>query len=137
MRWRSEDGSVAVETAIVAPALLALMLLIVYAGRAAQTDSDIRNAASHAARAASLVADVETAERVATATVEANLNTAGIICQQLRADVGTQSFGVGGVVTVTVACEVSNGDIALVGVPGTRWSRATSSQPIDQYRGGQ
>lgn len=133
---RSDDGSIAVETAIVAPVLLVLMLLVVYAGRASQADADVQSAASRAARAASIVGDATTAASVAEATAAANLGTAGVVCQTLATTVDTADFRVGGAVTVTVRCQVANGDLALLAVPGTRWSVATATQVIDQHRGG-
>lgn len=136
MRWLDDEGSIAVETAIVAPVLLVLMLLVVYAGRASGADADVQAAASRAARAASLVADAVAAEEVAQSTAAANLGTAGIDCMTLTTTVNTDDFVAGGAVTVTVGCEVSNGDIALLAVPGTRWSIASATQVIDQHRGG-
>lgn len=131
-----QQGTVAVETAIVAPALLVLMLLIVYAGRAAQADADVRVAAARAARAASVAAAADAATDAATTTATQNLATAGVDCQTVTVDVDTGDFRAGGAVTVTVACQVPNGDIALLAVPGTRWSTATATQPIDTHRGG-
>lgn len=131
-----EDGSIAVETALVAPVLLVLMLLVVYAGRAAQADADVRVAAARAARAASTTIDATEAATVAEATVAANLATAGIDCQTANTTVDTAGFRAGGAVSVTVACQVSNTDIALLAVPGSRWSTATATQVIDLRRGG-
>jgi hypothetical protein len=31
---------------------------------------------------------------------------------------------------------VANADLALLAVPGTRWSSATATQVVDTYRGG-
>lgn len=135
-RWRGDDGSVAVETALVAPVLLVLMMLVVYAGRASQADNDVRVAAARAARAASIAADPIAAEVVAQATAAANLATAGIACRTQTVRLDAADFRAGGSVSVTVACQVSNGDIALLAVPGTRWSVATATQPIDTHRGG-
>lgn len=134
--WRREDGSVAVETAIVAPVLLALMLLVVYAGRAAQADADVRSAVARAARAASIAGDAAAAVDVATSTAFANLDTAGVLCQDRSVDVDTGVFHAGGSVRVSVACLVSNRDLALLAVPGARWSTATATQVVDTYRGG-
>lgn len=131
-----EDGSIAVETAVVAPMLLVLMLLVVYAGRASQADADVRAAAARAARAASTVADAAAAITIAESTAAGNLDTAGIECRSVSTTVDTADFRAGGAVTVTVACEVANGDIALLAVPGSRWSVATATQPIDAHRGG-
>lgn len=136
MRRRAQDGTVAVEAAVLAPVLLGLMLLVVYAGRAAQADADVQVAAARAARAASLVTDPTVAVEAAQATAAANLDTAGIVCQRLAAAVDTDQLRAGGTVTVTVACQQSNADIAGLAVPGSRWSTATATQPVDTHRGG-
>ncbi len=134
-RLRGDDGTLAVEAAIVAPVLLVLMLLVVYAGRAASTDADVRSAAARAARAASLTGDLAAAEVAATDIALANLATAGIACTttdiRIAADIRA-----GGTVTVTVGCQVTNTDLAMLAVPGTRWSTATATQVVDTYRGG-
>ena len=134
-RWRDHDGTLAVEAAIVAPVLLVLMVLVVYAGRAASTDADVRSAAARAARAASLTGDPVAAEVAATEIASANLATAGIVCATTDIRVAAD-IRAGGTVTVTVGCEVANTDLALLAVPGSRWSTATATQVIDTYRGG-
>jgi Flp pilus assembly protein TadG len=134
-RWREQDGTLAVEAALVAPVLLVLMLLIVYAGRAAQTDADVRSVAARAARAASLTGDVTAAETAATEIAATNLATAGITCRTTDIAVAAD-MRAGGTVTVAVGCEVTNTDLAMLAVPGTRWSNATATQVIDTYRGG-
>ena len=134
-RWRADDGTLAVEAAIVAPVLLVLMLLVVYAGRAASTDADVRSAAARAARAASMTGDLTAAETAATDIALANLATAGIACTttDIRVTADTRA---GGTVTVIVGCEVANTDLAMLAVPGSRWSTATANQVVDTYRGG-
>ncbi len=136
MTRAGQTGSIAVETAIVTPALLALMLLIVYAGRAAQADADVRVAAARAARAAATAADPATATDLARTAAAANLHTAGIGCQQTTVRLDTTALTPGGTVTVTVACRLANTRLALLAIPGTRWSIATATQPIDTYRAG-
>lgn len=133
---RRDDGSIAVETAIVAPVLLVLMLLVVYAGRASQADADVRVAAARAARAASTAADPATAVTLAETTADTNLATAGVNCQTVTTTVDIGDFRAGGMVSVNVNCQVSNADIALLAVPGSRWSTATATQVIDVRRGG-
>jgi Flp pilus assembly protein TadG len=135
VRWRDDDATLAVEAAIVAPVLLVLMLLVVYAGRAAQADADVRSAAARAARAASLTGDPDAAETAAADLVHANLATAGIVCATTAITVAAD-IRAGGAITVTVGCEVANTDLALLAVPGTRWSTATATQVVDTYRGG-
>ena len=133
-RLRGEGGTLAVEAALVAPVLLLLMLLVVYAGRAASTDADVRSAAARAARAASFTGDVTAAEAAAAEVATANLATAGIICRTTDIDVAAD-IRAGGTVTVRVGCEVSNTDLALLAIPGSRWSTATATQVVDTYRG--
>ena len=135
-RLRGQDGSIAVETAVLAPVLLVLMMLIVYAGRAAQTDADVQAAAGRAARAASLTADATSATAAARTVATANLATAGIDCREVDITVGTEAFQAGGNVTVQVGCTVANTDLALLAVPGTRTSFGTATQVVDTYRGG-
>lgn len=131
-----ERGSIAVETAVIAPVLLVLLLLVVYAGRASRVDGEVRTAVNHAARAASVAADPASATDVAHATVQTNLADAALACSDLVVTTDTSGWGPGGRVEVTGACLVSNADIALLLVPGTRWSTASAVQPVDRHRGG-
>lgn len=131
-----QDGSIAVEAAVLAPVLLVLMLLVVYAGRAAQADADVQSAAGRAARAASLTATAQAAEDTAVTTATGNLDTAGVACRQLRIAVDTDHLAPGGTVAVEVACELANTHVAGLAVPGTRWSTATATEVVDTYRGG-
>jgi Flp pilus assembly protein TadG len=129
-----DRGSVAVEVAVIAPALVMLMLLVVFAGHVAQADGEIRRAASEAARAASLRQHPDTAIADATSTAAANLADAGIACVSLTVDVDTTQFAPGGIVTVDVTCVASLSSITLLGVPGQRSFHARSVEVIDVYR---
>lgn len=131
---RSERGSVAVEAAVVAPALVALMLLVVFAGRVSEADGNVRRASSEAARAASLEQNATAAKDAATKTATANLAAAGTTCQRLQTIVDTTNLEPGGTVVVEVICQVSMSDIALLGVPGSRTFRARAVEVVDRYR---
>jgi len=52
--WRSERGSVSVEVAVIAPAFVLLLLLVVFAGKVSEADGNVERAAAEGARAASL-----------------------------------------------------------------------------------
>jgi Flp pilus assembly protein TadG len=136
VRWRQQDGVLAVETAIIAPAVLVLLLLVVYAARVVAADAQVQTAAARAARAASLEADASAATAAADELVAANLTGTGISCRTTRSDVDVARFGPGATVTVTAACEISNRDLAMLAVPGTRWSVAEATHVVDTYRGG-
>lgn len=134
-RLHDERGSIAVEVAVIAPALVFLMLLVVYAGKVSEPDGNVERAASDAARAASLRQDPGDATTDARDTAAANLAAAGVPCLTLTTNVDTDDFAPGGTVTVTVRCEASMEDVTLLGVPGRRTFTATAVEVIDTYRG--
>lgn len=131
---RGEAGTVAVEAAVVAPALVVLMLLVVFAGRVSEADGNVQRAASEAARAASLRQAPAAASQAATDTVAANLEAAGTPCRSGRTQVDTSRLRPGGTVAVEVVCTVSMSDVALLGVPGTRTFRARAVEVVDRFR---
>jgi Flp pilus assembly protein TadG len=134
-RIHDERGSIAVEVAVIAPALLFLMLLVVFAGKVSEADGNVERAASDAARAASLRQHPGDATTDAQETAAENLAAAGVPCLSLTTTVDTENFGPGGTVIVTVHCEASMADVTLLGVPGRRTFTATAVEVIDTYRG--
>lgn len=136
MSGRGEQGSVAVELAVIAPGLVALLLLVVFAGRVAQAEGDVQRAASAAARAASLRQDPADAVEAGRETAEANLAASGVGCGQLEVEVDTTRFSAGGTVAVALRCTAPMADVSLLGVPGRMTFVARSVEVIDRYRGG-
>lgn len=136
LRGSEQAGSVAVEVAVLAPALVALLLLVVFAGRVSQADGDVRRAAALAARAASMRDAPGDAEAAARQAAAANLKTAGVGCASLETLVDTTRFRAGGTVAVTLRCTASMADISLLGVPGQRTFEARSIEVIDRFAGG-
>ena len=131
-----ERGSIAVEVAVIAPALLFLMLLVVFAGKVAEADGNVERAASDAARAASLRQHPADATTDAQRAAAANLAAAGVPCVDLTTTVDTRHLAPGGTVSVTVSCEASMADVTLLGVPRRRTFTATAVEVIDTYRSG-
>lgn len=134
-----ERGSATLEAAVIVPALLVLLGLVVVGGRLVLARGSVQAAARQAARAASLarspaVATV-TAEQVATQT----LDSAGLACTPARVRVDTAGFaaplGVPAVVAVSVSCRVLLADVAAPGTPGARELTARFTSPLDPYRG--
>ena len=132
-----EKGSVAVEMAVMAPALVFLLLLVVFAGRVAQADADVRRAAAAAARAASLRQEPDDAATSAREAAAANLAASRVGCGRLETVVDTSEFVAGGSVSVMVRCVASMADVSGLGVPGERTFTARSIEVIDRYRGGE
>lgn len=132
---RDDRGSVAVEVAVIAPAFIFLMLLVVFAGKVSEADANVTRAASHAARAASLRQHPDDANADAQTSAAANLEAAGVRCTDLNVTVDTSDLRPGGTVSVTVACVASMDDVTLIGVPGRRTFTATAVEVVDTYRG--
>src|SRR4051812_8502283 len=115
-RSRIDNGSVAVEVVLITPALIVLVLLVVFGGRVTGAQSRVRHAAASAARAASLRSSFDAAESDAIATAQHDLERAHVECA------GGPSVRVQGTVrpgervTVTVRCLVPLRDLGLLGL---------------------
>ena len=133
-RLRPQHGAVSTELAVLAPLLIGFMLFVVFAGRVAQAEGDVANAAHEAARAASLAGGPQGAIEAATETAEANSAEGAVACRRLDVVVDISDFDAGGQVTVTVSCEAAFGDIAMLAVPGSRTFVATAVEVIDAFR---
>jgi len=131
-----ERGAVSTELAVLTPVLLGFMLFAVFAGRVAQMDGDVANAAHEAARAATLHGTPAGATDAAEATAGANLTHRGVSCGELVVAVDTALFHPGGQVAVTVTCHTSMADLAMLAVPGSRTFSASAVEVIDTHIAG-
>jgi Flp pilus assembly protein TadG len=129
-RRRTSRGSMAVEVVLLAPVMMAFMMLVVAGGRYVAVRGDIEAASRDAVRAASLERSEAAAAATAVETADAALQDTGR-CQ--NAELGG-NFASGGIITVTLTCEVSYDGLGLIGLPGSKTVAITSSAPIDQYR---
>ena len=132
----NEAGSVSTEMGVVMVAFFAgFLMLVVFAGRVAQAENDVRSAAHAAARAASLTGSSGRAEAEARRAVDANLITSGMSCRNgVDVTVDLDEFHPGGWVTVTVACRASFADVSSLAVPGEKTFTATATEVIDAFR---
>lgn len=120
----------AVEIVLLAPVMMAFIMLVVAGGRYVAVRGDIEAASRDAVRAASLERTEAAAYATAVDTANAALQNVGQ-CQ--NAAMGG-NFASGGTITVTLTCEVSYDGLGLIGLPGSKTVTVTSSAPIDQYR---
>lgn len=138
---RRDQGSYAVETAVLAPAMIALLLLMVAFGRVIDADGAVDSAARAAARAASLERDAGSAQNKAQAAAARSLEGEGITCRTSSVTVDTAGYsldiGVDANVTASIACTADLSDIGLPGLPGSKTLRASWTSPIDTFRGRQ
>ncbi|MET8747250.1 TadE/TadG family type IV pilus assembly protein [Streptomyces sp. NPDC004728] len=138
---RRDQGSYSVETAVLAPVMIGLLLLMIAFGRVTDADGAVDSAARAAARAASLERDAGNAQAQAQAAATRSLQGEGITCRTSSVVVDTAGYaldiGVEANVTATVACTADLSDIGLPGLPGAKTLTASWTSPIDTYRGRQ
>jgi hypothetical protein len=128
---RDQRGSMAVEIVILAPVMLAFLMLIAAAGRLVAVKGDLEAASRDAARAASLERDPTSASSAARSVVSDSLDVQSIDCQPPSLG---GNFVAGGYVSVNLTCRVSYDGLGLIGLPGSVEVKATSDAPIDTYR---
>ena len=137
-RTRLDHGSITLELAVLAPAILLLLGLVLLAGRLATTHQQLDHAAEAAARAATLARDATTARTQATASANANLTGRDAPCTNLHVTVDTTGFtvpaGRPADVVVHLTCTVSLTALGIPGIPGSRTLSATATSPLDTYR---
>ncbi|MGC4851828.1 TadE/TadG family type IV pilus assembly protein [Micromonospora sp. DT4] len=138
-RSRDDRGSVALDAAIVAPALILLIMLAILVGRTSAAASAVADAAHDSARAASLSRTASDANRSANQAADASLASAGSSCTSHRVEVNTGGFtvpvGQPATVTVTLSCTVSYADlVAIPGMPGSKTLTTSFISPLDQFR---
>lgn len=132
-----QRGSMALEMAIIAPALLTGLLMLIAAGRMSLAHGALDAASRDAARQASLARDPASARAAALSSTRAALTREGLACSpSVTVDTTGFSAPVGrrAAVTARVSCEVRLADIALPGVPGSRRITSDFSSPLDPYR---
>ena len=112
-RGRRDAGSVTLELAILTPALLMLLGLVVVAGRIEVASAAVDQASAAAAREASLARTPSAARAAATRAATANLAAQNLHCTDVRV----------------------TGDLSVPGMPGTRTISASSQSSLDTYRG--
>ncbi|WP_414943841.1 TadE/TadG family type IV pilus assembly protein [Amycolatopsis sp. cmx-11-32] len=135
-RW-NDAGSVSVEAAVLIPAVLFTGLLIIAGARVSSAQQAVDNAATAAARAASIARNPVAAEQAGTTVARERLEREGITCREtsVSVDAGQIALGRAGQVRASVLCRVALSDLALPVPGGTRTITSTFTSPADPYRG--
>ncbi|MEU0784688.1 TadE/TadG family type IV pilus assembly protein [Streptomyces sp. NPDC006173] len=137
-RCAEDQGSVAIEAAIILPSLIMFLCLAIAGGRIVTSEAKIDAAAEDAAREASIHRTAAAAQSAADTAAAESLADQGIACSStsVHVDVGGVSVPVGqvGTVTVTVDCTVQLSDLLLPGAPGVRMLSSTATSVVDLYR---
>lgn len=133
-----ERGSSTLELAIITPALLLLLGLVVVGGRVQVASGALEHAAATAAREASLMRAGTAAQAAASVAAARELDGQDLRCAATSTTVDTSGLtrrvGQPATVAVTLTCTVSFADLALPGLPGARTLTATATSPLDRFR---
>jgi len=132
-RRGDERGGMSLELVLLAPVFVMFLMLLAAAGRVVDARSQIEGAARDAARAASIARSAGDAEAYAARAAARSLADHHWCRGGPRVFADTAQWGPGGRVTVTVTCTVDLGDLALVGLPGSRTFTGDAVAPIDTY----
>ena len=138
--WRDrQQGSMSVELAVIAPALVLLLLLVAAAGRVVEAQGHIDGAARDAARAASLAGSSGQAVQLAQQAAQGDLGASSwCVGGSVRAPVigfpsAGQLVGPGSDVRVTVTCDVNMSPFRLLGFGATMHFSGTGIAPLDPF----
>jgi hypothetical protein len=134
-----DRGSAPVEMAITGLIAVALIGVLIVAGRVAIASSSISGVAGNAARDASLARTPAVAVQRATSTAIASLQAQHLRCKGTPdVAVDTSGFsappGTNAVVTVDVTCVVALSDIGMPLMPGSRTLHDHAVSPLDPFR---
>ena len=143
---RDEHGTASLELVIVAPFLLALMMLIIAFGRYAQTENLVDQAARDAARAATAQNVRSDVPKTVNEVVEAAMASAPASCRDTAVaappELSRTAFDLPDpddplaidTVTVSVTCTLDLSDLAALPLKSVTITR-TFTSPLDRYRG--
>lgn len=133
-----DGGNAALELLILAPVILALIGLVIAAGRMSVAQGSVDAAARDAARQASIALTATAATQAALSTASAALRADGLHCRPVVSVDLAQAFatplGQPASVTASVRCTVQLSDLLVPGVPGSRTLTARFTSPLDPYR---
>ncbi|MDH6575160.1 TadE/TadG family type IV pilus assembly protein [Kitasatospora sp. MAP5-34] len=139
VRRPPDSGSVAVEAAILVPAVVALVLIVAGVGRIQTTGGVVDAAARAGARAASLARTPEGAQQAAEDAARDVFDKQHVPCTDLQisqppSDPVTIGTEVLQTVDVRVTCNVPLGYLVVDGTPGSKTLKGEFVSVVDRYR---
>src|SRR5215470_14750457 len=133
-----DRGNAALELLVLAPVTLALIGLVIAAGRTSIAEGAVQAAARDAARQASISLSPAAARQAALASAYAALRADGLACKPAVTVDVAQGFatplGQPAQVSASVSCTVRLSDLLVPGLPGSRTLTARFTSPLDPYR---
>lgn len=132
---RDERGvSVSVEAAVILPAFVAVIGLIVCLARLVLAEHDVSAVAANAARAGSLERSPGAASVAAAEMVDASMEEHGPPCEAVEHRVDFSTVAGQRLVAVEVRCAVGLADIAVLPLPGSITVVGSANSPVDVHR---
>lgn len=134
-RGRGEDrGGASAELILVAPLLLAFLLLVAFVGRSYAAALAVDSLAHTAARAASLHQDLHHAHGAAERAVAESVGTWGSACQEPRVTLDRAGSGTEVVVRAAVSCTSERSEFGVLGLGSAREVTGTATSVMDIHR---
>jgi Flp pilus assembly protein TadG len=144
-----DAGSVAVEVTLLAPAMVALLLFVVAAGRMTSARLAVQEAAQQAARTLTLARNPATASDQARSAAIASTSGKQLPCQQVTITINVPTPAAPGSATpagtgtglgvafaaVRLSCTVTLADLTGLSLPSTTVITATATSPLDRFKG--
>ncbi len=130
-----ERGSLSVELAMIAPALLLIFGLIFAYGRVGQVNGLLDSGTRDGARSATNARSYEEARQQATDAVRDAIRQAPPDCVSSLKVQLIGRFAMGSPITVTATCTYGLSDIGLPGAPGTVHPTSSFTSMLDPNRG--
>jgi Flp pilus assembly protein TadG len=127
---RDEAGFTGVEALLLLPLVALFVDFVFFCGRAGLAREDVYGAARDAARAAS-VAPLADAPSAASQAASVSLSSGQAVCPNPVVQTDISHFLRGGVVTVTVTCQIAVSDLDLLGVPGSTTLQSSYTEAVD------
>jgi Flp pilus assembly protein TadG len=134
-RRRTQDGSLAIEMAMLAPSLLVIFALIFVYGRAAQVNGTLESGTRAAARSVTLARSYDEAVDSAKAVLIEAMKDAPMSCQNSLNVRIVGTYEAGEPVTVDADCTYDISDLGLPGAPGDITTSSSFTSMLDPYRG--
>jgi hypothetical protein len=127
---RADAGMMAVEMVLLAPVMVAFLLLVIAFGRYVAVRGEVEAASRDAVRAASLERSNSAAANAARQTANASL-AGRWQCDEVQLG---GDFVAGGTISVHLECRVPLSGLGLLGLPGSVSVDGDSSAPLDLFR---
>ncbi|WP_454295887.1 TadE/TadG family type IV pilus assembly protein [Salana multivorans] len=133
-----ERGSMSVEAAVLAPALLLLLAAVIAGGRIALAHNTLDHVAHETARIAATARTSADATTTAVTGATGSLQEQDLACTDLQVTLDTTGFatptGTAASIPVQVTCTLRLSDVAIPGLPGSITLHASATRALDTYR---